>query len=198
MLLLFPFDWRYRPLLEDTFVELCYKRDNKKYRILFGIFASIALLIVIFFLNYVPILFGKNIIFITGMISFGLIYLLYRILRNMNWEYEIELSNDVFDVARIIAGRKREELASFSVKDCEYLGPVTSDRYDRDCGNSVFVLNVTPDSNIEIDDKNWYAFVSQQGEKYIIAFTFKDEMYPVFRRYNPRNTAPYTPNLPES
>lgn len=185
-------------MLEDTFVELCYKRDNKKYRIMFAVTASIALLIIILFLNVGPILFGKNIIYFTGMISFGFVYLLYRIVRNMNMEYEIELSNDQFDVARIIAKRKREELASFSVKDCDYIGPVTSERFGKDRDNSEFVLNVTPDSKIEIDDKNWYAFVSQQGDKYIVAFTFKDEMYPVFRRYNPRNTANYTPNLPES
>ena len=181
-------------MIQDSFVELCVKRDNKKYRITFAVAASIALLLIIVVINVLPIAMGHNIIYFTGLISFGLIYLLYRIIRNMNMEYEIEISNDTFDVARIIARRKREDLASFSVKDCDYIGPVTADRFGNDRNVSEFVLNVTPDTNLKISDENWYALVNQSGDKYMIVFTFKDEMYPVFKRYNPRNTASYTPS----
>jgi hypothetical protein len=31
----------------------------------------------------------------------------------------------------------------------------------------------------------------QNGVRYIVIFGFKPEMYKVFRRYNPRNVAPY-------
>lgn len=180
-------------MLDDIFVELSYRRNGGKYRIVFIICSSIALLIFLAVLNVIPIIMGYNVIFFTGLISFGLVYLLYRLIRHTDMVYEIELSNDIFDTARIIAGRKREELASFSVKDCEYIGPVTVDRFSKDRDNAEFLLNVTDSSKLEISDRNWYALVTQTGVKYIVAFTFKDDMYKSFRRYNPRNTAPYVP-----
>ena len=184
-------------MLDDIFVELSYKRNGGRYRIVFIICSSIALLIFLAVLNVIPIIMGYNVIFFTGLISFGLVYLLYRLIRHTDMVYEIELSNDIFDTARIIAGKKREELASFSVKDCEYIGPVTVDRFSKDREDAEFVLNVTDNSKIEISDRNWYALVSQTGVKYMVVFTFKDDMYKSFRRYNPRNTAPYVPAAAE-
>ena len=102
-------------MLDDIFVELSYKRNGGRYRIVFIICSSIALLIFLAVLNVIPIIMGYNVIFFTGLISFGLVYLLYRLIRHTDMVYEIELSNDIFDTARIIAGKKREELASFSV-----------------------------------------------------------------------------------
>lgn len=180
-------------MIQDSFIEVHYKRNNGVYGILFTIFSIIALLIVITVLNVVPIFMGYNIIYFTGLISFGLCYLVYLINKKQHLVYEIEISNDEFDVARIIANKKREELASFSIKDCEYIGPVTSDRFSEDSANSEFVLNVSSERKIAVDDSNWYAYVDQSGLKYIVAFVFKDEMYPVFRRYNPRRVAQYTP-----
>ena len=116
----------------------------------------------------------------------------------MQMVYEIEISNDLFEASRIIANKKREDLASFSLKDCEFIGPVTSDRYAEDSGKSEFVLNITKDRKVQISEDTWYCFVSQSGVKYIVAFTFKDEMYSVFRRYNPRNTANYVVKAPET
>lgn len=179
-------------MLQDSFIEMHYKRDNGAYGVFFSISIILAAAIFIIVLNAVPILLGYNIIYITGLISAGLIYLVYRAIRNLNVEYEIEISNDQFDVARIIAGRKREDLAAFSIKDCEYIGPTDSDRFKEDSDNSEFVLNVTQDRKVVRSSDIWYAFVEQNSLKYIVAFTFKDEMYSVFRRYNPRKVAPYT------
>ncbi|MBR2524807.1 MAG: hypothetical protein IKE53_10290 [Clostridiales bacterium] len=123
-------------MIQDSFIEVHYKRKNGVYGILFTIFSIIALLIVITVLNVVPIFMGYNIIYFTGLISFGLCYLVYLINKKQHLVYEIEISNDEFDVARIIANKKREELASFSIKDCEYIGPVTSDRFSEDSANS--------------------------------------------------------------
>ncbi|SCW27787.1 hypothetical protein SAMN02910456_00273 [Ruminococcaceae bacterium YRB3002] len=178
-------------MLQDSFIEVHYKRDNGTFGIMFKIFVIVALVIFAIIFNGVPILLGYNIIYFTGLITFGLSYLVYRIIKRLDLEYEIEISNDVFDVARIVASRKREELASFSIKDCEYIGPTTSDRFSDDSEASEFVLNVTDMRKITPSDAVWYAFVKQEGISYIVAFVFKDEMYPVFRRYNPRKTAAY-------
>lgn len=185
-------------MVTDSFIESSYKRDNGAYGVIFTVSASIALLLFLIVVNGLPILLGFNVIFFTGLFSFGLIYLLYRIVRNMQMVYEIEISNDLFEASRIIANKKREDLASFSLKDCEYIGPVTSDRYPEDSGKSEFILNISKDRKVNISDDTWYCFVSQSGVKYIVAFTFKDEMYPVFRRYNPRNTESYVVKTTDS
>ena len=180
-------------MLQGSFIEVHYKRNNGTYGVVFTVSIIAALVILAVILNGVPILLGYNIIYFTGLITFGLSYLVCRIIKRLDLEYEIEISNDLFDVARIIARRKREELASFSIKDCEYIGPSTSDRFQEDSDNSEFVLNITDMRSLTPRDDVWYAFVKNEGISYIVAFVFKDEMYPVFRRYNPRKTAPYVP-----
>ena len=178
-------------MLQDSFIEVHYKRDNGAYGVLFKVFIITAAVIFMFVLNAVPILLGYNIIYVTGLISFGLSYLVYRIIKNQNKEYEIEISNDAFDVARIIGGKKREELASFSIRECEFIGPTSSDRYAEDTEKSEFVLNVTDGRMIERSEDVWYSYVVQGNLKYVVAYVFKEEMYPVFRRYNPRKVAPH-------
>ena len=42
----------------------------------------------------------------------------------------------------------------------------------------------------DIDDNHWYWLFTDEGMKILIVFMYKEEMYPVFRRYNPRNTKP--------
>lgn len=186
--------WRH-DLVKDSFIEVHYKRDNGVYGVLFKVFLIGAVVVFTFVLNIVPILLGYNIIYFTGLISFGLYYLVYVLIKRQNIIYEIEMSNDIFDVARIIGDKKREELASFSIKECEFIGPTDSDRFSEDSGKAEFSLNVTDQRKITPCPEVWYAFVEQNGLKYIVAFVFKDEMYQVFRRYNPRKVAPYTPSL---
>ena len=104
--------------------------------------------------------------------------------------YEIEMSNDLVDCAVINGDNKRDDLVSFSIKDCEYIGPVTSDRYESDKADSHYVVKMTDFKNFDIEDTYWYFLVVQEGAKIMVVFHYKDEMYQVFRRYNPRNTIP--------
>ena len=49
---------------------------------------------------------------------------------------------------------------------------------------------MTDFKNFDIEDTYWYFLVVQEGAKIMVVFHYKDEMYQVFRRYNPRNTIP--------
>ena len=178
-------------MIEDTFIENHVKRDNGISAVLFVDFSSLTLLGIIVAINVIPMIYGLNIIFVTGMISAGLVWGLVVIIQRQYVEYEIEISNDSVSIAKIIAKKKREELADFTVKECEYIGPVTSDRFSSDSNHSEFKLNITAYRKYAVNDDNWYALVSQNGVRYIVIFGFKPEMYKVFRRYNPRNVAPY-------
>lgn len=177
--------------MEDQFYENNVKRDQGTMGKLFPVFSITALVILLVFLNGIPILFGYNIIYFTGMISFGLCYLLYRTIKNMNVEYSIEITNDNFEVSKITNKKKIDVLADFSIRDAEYIGSVTSDRFNEDLNKSQFVLNCTSKREYEISDDNWYVFLKQEGVDFIVIFEFEPEMYPILRRYNPRKTQQY-------
>jgi len=175
--------------MEDLFFERNIKRDQGSLGIVFPILAGLALLIFLAFFNVIPILMGFNIIYFTGMISFGLIYLLYRVCRNvLKVEYELSITEDSFEVVKIIDARKREDLVEFSIKDCEYIGSVTSDRFKEDLEKADFSLNCTSKRKYNLSDDIWYALVTADHSKYMVVFEYEEDMYPMFRRYNPRGT----------
>ncbi len=174
--------------MEDLFYEKCVKRDQGKVGKLFPVVSITALIIFMVFFNGIPILFGYNIIYFTGMISFGLCYLVYRLIKNMNVEYQIEITNDNFEVTKVTNQKKLDLLADFSIKECEYIGAVTSDRFKDDAEQSEYVLNCTEKREYDISDDVWYVFLTQDRVKFIVVFDFDTEMYPMFRRYNPRGT----------
>ena len=170
-----------------TFEESVH-RDNGKMGVLFPILSVSALIIFIFFFNLIPIVvFGQNIIFVTGMISFGLCYLVYRACRKLKFDYEIEIINDSFSITKVIAQKKRMELCDFSIKECEHIGPVTEERFIDDKFKCDFDFNCTSKRNFEVNDDTWYAIVPAQGFKYAVIFEFRKPMYKIFRRFNPRN-----------
>ena len=177
-----------RRFMDDFGYENCVTRDQGKMGKLFPVFSITALVILLVFLNGIPILFGFNIIYFTGMLSFGLCYLEYRLIKSLNIEYQFELSDGQFEVSKITNKKKIELLASFPVKECEYIGPVTSDRFGDDVGKSEYVLNCTSIRKFEMNDDTWYFFLTQEKVTYIIVFDFDDQLYPYLRRYNPRGT----------
>ena len=178
-------------MIEDAFIESHVKRDNGVAGVMFVIFSSLTLLGIIIALNVIPMLYNLNIIFVTGMVSAGLVWGLVVLIQRQYVEYEIEISNEIFNVAKIISKKKRDELAEFSIRECEYIGPTTLDRFKSDVSSSAFTLNATANKKYMASDDLWYALVAQNGVKYIVIFNFKPVMYKVFRRYNPRNVAPY-------
>lgn len=177
-------------MLQDSFIETSVVRKTGFTEVFFNTFLISGAIALIFFINFIPLTFGLNIWFITGIISFGIAAGVVIIIKREKKEYEIEISNDLVDCAIIHGDNKRDDLVSFSLKDCDYIGPVTSDRFDSDMENANYVLRMTDFKNFDIEDKYWYWAVTNEGIKLVIVFMYKDEMYQVFRRYNPRNTIP--------
>lgn len=174
--------------MNDYIYEDLVQKDNGRMGFLFPILSYTSFIIFAVLFNVVPILLGFNIIYFTGMISFGVWYLIYRLNKNLKVEYEISIVNDQFTVTSITNGKKREILADFSLRDADYIGPVTKDRYSSDKEKAAFTLNTTGFENIPNSDDVWYVLVNEGNYRFIEAFNFKDEMYQNFRRYNPRGT----------
>ena len=91
-------------------------------------------------------------------------------------------------MSKITNGKKRELLADFSIKECESIGPITSDKFNDDIDKVDYALNCTSKRDYDVCDDIWYVFLTQEKVKYILIFDYDSEMYPIFRRYNPRAT----------
>ncbi|MBR2550095.1 MAG: hypothetical protein IKE92_08795 [Clostridiales bacterium] len=175
-------------MLQDSFVETSVKRKNGFTEVIFNTFLITTAIIAIVFSFLMPIFVGENLYFISGILSFAIVAGVVVLIKRQHKEYEVEISNDLVDCAIILGDNKRDELISFSIKDCEYIGPVTSDRYKSDKENAGIVIKMTDYKEFDIDEKYWYWLVPTEGIKVMIVFMYKEEMYPVFRRYNPRGT----------
>jgi len=175
-------------MLQDSFIETCVKRVNGFSEVIFNTFLITATIITVFFVNFIPFSLGFNQFYITGIISFLIVAGVVVLIKRQTKEYEMEISNDLVDCAIIHSDSKRDELISFSLKDCEYIGPVTSDRYESDKNNADVFIKMTDYKKFDIEDKYWYFYITNEGIKIMIVFMYKEKMYPVFRRYNPRGT----------
>ena len=161
----------------DTFIEASIKRNNGIKGVVYIILLIIIALLILAAIYAVPIV-------------IGFYELLYASI-NQYIEYEIEIVNDLFTVTKIVGKKKRVDLVEFSVKDCDYIGPVTEDRYESDYKRAELKLAITEKREYPITDDTWYALVNRPDFKYLVAFPFKPEMFQVFRRYNPRNVFHY-------
>ncbi len=178
-------------MLQDSFIESLTERKNGAKGAVFIISSTLLCLILIVLITFIPFLFwGPEVWPITAFVCVALVFGLYRILKRQHKEYELEISNDIFECAVISGKEKRDELVSFSLKECEYIGPVTSDRFNSDRKNANFLVRLTERTEFPIDDDHWYCCLTQDGYKFVVVFVFKPEMYKVFRRYNPRATKP--------
>ena len=161
---------------------------------MFFVIWLVCLIAIILLVNFLPFLFGFPYLFLlTASLSVALVYGFLYLKKRLKKEYQIEITNEYFEISRIVGDSSCQELLSFSVKECEFIGPVTDDRYKEHISKVDFDLNITPDASLQMKDDNWGVYVVQEGKKFLVAFPFKEEMYPVFRRYNPRYTVPYVP-----
>ena len=178
-------------MFEDYFVESRSVRNNKGELAAFTAILFIILLIVLVLINGVPILFGYNLLLLTGSISVLLIWgAIVLVMRRSYIEYEIEIVNDTFEGAKILGKNKREDLCEFSLKDCQAIGPVTSDKFLEMSDKAMYRLNLTSYKKFLMTDDNWFIMTGGTAP-YMVIFEMKPEMYKVFRRYNPRFTAVY-------
>ncbi len=177
-------------MLQDSFIETSVKRKNGLTEVIFNSVLITAGIIAIGFAFYIPFLISSSLFFLSGVISFGIVALIVLLIKRQHKEYEVEISNDLVDCAVILGDNKRDELISFSLKDCEYIGPVTSDRFNQDREKANIVIRMTDYKAFDIDDRYWYWLLTTEGMKVLIVFMYKEDMYPVFRRYNPRYTIP--------
>ncbi|MBO4460225.1 MAG: hypothetical protein J5778_06175 [Clostridiales bacterium] len=184
-------------MFQDSFVEYRVVRDNKLTGVAFKVVAVIATAMFIVFLNMISFIIGYNVILLTGSISVLIIAGVFLLLKGQYTEYEIEIVNDNFNGAKIKGKRKREELCDFSLKDCQFIGPVTSPKFSELSNKAIYKLNFTSSREYPVNDDVWCVMTSGNAP-YMVIFEMKPDMYPVFRRHCPRYTAVYTKRVTET
>ena len=172
----------------DSFYEDIVKRDNGTLGKIFPVTSVLGAIILTIIVNIFPMLIGFNIIFFTGMFTLLIWFFVWYLNRKLKVEYEISMVNDQVTATSITAMTKREELCSFTVRDCEFIGPTDSDRFDSDKSNCEFVLNCTENREIVKSDSDWYMLVNAGSYRYMLVFRFNADVYPLLRRFNPRGT----------
>ena len=178
-------------MIEDSFIESHVTRTGGK-NIAARWFAVFALCIVIVAINFFGLaMFGGPALYITLMFSVTLIFAFVFFFKRSYTEYDIEISNDNVNVAKILGQSSRVDLMDFSIKDCIYIGPVTDDRYKTDYEKADIKLAVTEQKKYPIEDSIWYLLYKEESYTCMLILDFRPEMYKVFRRYNPRNVAFY-------
>jgi hypothetical protein len=178
-------------MIEDSFIESHVTRNGGK-NIVARFFAVFALCIVIIAINFFGLaFFGGPALGVTLMFSVTLIFIFVFWLKRSYTEYDIEISNDNVNVAKILGQSSRVDLMDFSIKDCIYIGPVTDDRFKSDLEKADIKLAITEKKDYPIEDSVWYLLYKEENYNCMLILDFKPEMYKVFRRYNPRNVAFY-------
>lgn len=178
-------------MIEDVFIESHVVREGGK-NVAARFFAIFALLAVIVAINIFGVaVFGYYVLSITLTLSVTLAFIFVTFFKRSYAEYDVEISNDNVSVAKILGQSSRVDLMDFSIKDCIYIGPVTDDRYKTDLEKADIKLAVTQKKDYPITEDYWYLTYKQESYVCMLILEFKPEMYKVFRRYNPRNTAFY-------
>lgn len=178
-------------MIEDSFIETHVTRNGGK-KVAARMFSIVALCTVIVAINIFGVaMFGTYALYITLMLSVTLAFGFVFFFKRSYTEYEMEISNDNVNVAKILGQSSRVDLMDFSIKDCIYIGPVTDDRYKEDYGNTDIKLSITEKKDYPIEEDIWYMIYKEENYQCMLIFDFKPEMYKVFRRYNPRNVAFY-------
>ena len=178
-------------MIEDSFIESHVTHNGGK-NIAPRWFSIFALCIVIVAINFFGLaVFEGPALYITLMFSVTLIFGFVFMFKRSYTEYDIEISNDNVNVAKILGQSSRVDLMDFSIKDCIYIGPVTDDRYKSDYEKADIKLAVTAEKKYPIEDSIWYLLYKEENYTCMLILDFKPEMYKVFRRYNPRNVAFY-------
>jgi hypothetical protein len=178
-------------MIEDSFIESHVVRESGK-NVAARFFAIFALLAVIVAVNIFGVaMFGFAVLSITLTLSVTLAFIFVTFFKRSYAEYDVEISNDNVNVAKILGQSSRVDLMDFSIKDCIYIGPVTDDRYKSDLEKADIKLAVTAKKDYPVTEDYWYLTYKEENYICMLILEFKPEMYKVFRRYNPRNTAFY-------
>ena len=166
------------------FVREIILKKKKSVQDVMSIIITVMVAFMLFYLILIQFATGKLAIFIPIEIA-AVIYGMYLAITSLNVEYEYSVINGWMDVDKIIAGKRRKNVAKIEVKNVEYFA-----RFDDKH------MGVAEDESVEkvidatttIDSPKVYFMIYYNNNKKIcLLFEPTDEMIENFSHYVPRS-----------
>ena len=165
----------------DVFLEYLIKRKytSKEYMkvILFGI-GSVILGVVLFLASMISYLFNPILQQILFIVLIADVYFGYVLITRQNVEYEYALTNTYFDIDRIIAKRRREDVISIDVrciKEMESLD-INSYKSDKKRYKDYAVYG-------NIDNTSYYIIFEDEGKTHKVIFNPPSKMVEGMKKF---------------
>ncbi|MBE7046477.1 MAG: hypothetical protein E7396_03575 [Ruminococcaceae bacterium] len=165
----------------DVFLEYLIKRKytSKEYIkvILFGI-GSFVLAILLFLASMISYLYNPFLQQILFVALIADVYFGYVIVTRQNVEYEYALTNTYFDIDRIIAKRRREDVLSIDVREIKEMDSLDLCSYKSD-------KNKYKDYEIygNIDSSAYYIIYDDNGETHKVIFNPPTKMVEGMKKF---------------
>ena len=96
------------------------------------------------------------------------------------WEYEYTVTENMVDIDKVVAQRKRSHMISFDTKDCEVIAPMDSTHFDTYKHLPLKDYTAYPDH-----PDNYFAVLERGGARICVLFQPTEEMVQAFKLYNP-------------
>ena len=109
----------------------------------------------------------------------------YWVITSTSVEFEYSLTNDLFDVDKIIAKKRRKRVISINARNIEYLAPV-SDKY-ADVFNDKSIVKRIDASCRRLTPRHCFAIFYHNGEKTCLVFEPTDKMLEKFKTTVPKS-----------
>ncbi len=164
--------------MDDVFVEKIVKRHKtgKEVLVIVGLFvaAFVLILALLFFLEYVSVLFP--------ILLAAILYGLWHFLTAQNREFEYIVTNGELDIDVIIARRKRKRVFSAKARDFDVLDSCDSPAYQQALRGRQVTLDCSTHPK---SDRNWFLVADHKGQRTLLLFTPDDRILKNLKRYNP-------------
>jgi len=167
---------------QDLFIEKIVKRKRRGIDIVIAaalIFLAILLILLCF---YIPIIIQQNILYISTLASAGIVYLVFRLIKGLNREYEYSILNDELTIDKIIAERKRVNVFKGSCKDFSVFAPADKLTADTFAQKNLLHFDLRSGQDNGCD---WY-FISKTNPPTLVLFEPDERFIAAVKRFNPR------------
>lgn len=164
----------------DVFMEKIIKKNKTTQdRVITALIVFAALI-----LSFISLNLSKILGMLSTIISFGILYFAYILIKNRSVEFEYIVTNGEIDIDKIMSKSRRKRIFSANCKDFDIVAKVRSDKYTSEVkkiDNKIMVAT-------SMDVEGLYFFtLNYKGKRTVVFFEPDEKMLTNFRTYIPRN-----------
>lgn len=179
----------------DIFIEYMIKkhRDVKDNLIIAGtIVLALILTIVLFLLIMILMSSGVNIASSIGLLLIaGVWYGAYILMNSRNIEYEYILTNNYFDVDKIMAKKGRKRILSIDFSEASTVANIKDNDHNHAYRNNNGAVKIMDLTGNKLVGDVYFIDTQVEGERKLILFQPTSKMLDSIRKSNPRNVFIY-------